>query len=382
MKWAQDGVAEGPYDEGIQRIYSIFGIKLCKRGQEALSQEVAAGVKQFYKEQPQAASDAEGSLIIATTDCKGVVMIPRERSEQTQSKAVKARDCRGRKGLKRDAVVTADYSINPEARTPKEVLELLMRSDTKEQRNEKKEEQKTKRLRGEHKPRAPINKKVMASLDGKAMAFADLADRIAKRDPTGLKKIFIQIDGARSLEKGLLKEFEKRGWTKRIEGVALDIIHVMEYVWEVSTALYGEKSEERVLWVRKQGLALLQGKVGYVIGGLRQMLKKKCKTLRSTQKAVLEKVIQYFDNHKHMMKYNEYLAKGLPIATGVIEGACGSLVKDRVERSGMKWTHKGAQAVLNLRALKRNGDWELYWDYHLKNEHERLYGHFEELQAA
>lgn len=72
----------------------------------------------------------------------------------------------------------------------------------------------------------------------------------------------------------------------------------------------------------------------------------------------------------------------MPIATGVIEGACGSLVKDRAERSGMKWTHKGAQAVLNLRALKRNGDWDSYWDLHLQNEHQRLYGAFEESLAA
>ena len=79
-----------------------------------------------------------------------------------------------------------------------------------------------------------------------------------------------------------------------------------------------------------------------------------------------------------MMKYNEYLALGLPIATGVIEGACGSLVKDRAERSGIKWTHKGAQAVLNLRALKRNGDWDL----HLQNEYQRLYGSFEKSLVA
>ena len=83
-----------------------------------------------------------------------------------------------------------------------------------------------------------------------------------------------------------------------------------------------------------------------------------------------------------MMKYDEYLAKGLPIATGVIEGACGSLVKDRAERSGMKWTHDGVQAVLNLRALKRNGDWEPYWDFHLEREYERIYGHIKELEAA
>jgi hypothetical protein len=384
IKWAQSGVAEGPYDEEIQRIYNIFGLQLWKRGQEKLSQEVAIDVEQFYKEQPPTEEENEGSLIVATTDCKGVVMVPKERSKLTQAKAeqqAKTRDCRGRKGLKRDAVVTADYSINPEVRTPEEVLELLMRAHTKEQRQEKKKEEKAIRKRGDPMPREPINKKVMASLEGKTSAFEDLADRIAKRDSLCVKKIFIQVDGAKSLEKGLLKEFGKRGWTNRIAGVALDIIHVMEYIWELSTALYGEKSQERIAWVRKQGLKILQGKVGYVSGGLRQMLTKQ-EGLSSAKKRAIEKVITYFDNHKHMMKYDEYLAKGFPIATGVIEGACGSLVKDRAERSGMKWTHKGAQAVLNLRALKRNGDWESYWDFHLKNEQERVYGHIKDLQAA
>lgn len=384
IKWVQDGVAEGPYDEGIQRIYNIFGLRLWKKGQEELSQEVAIDVDQFYKEQLPIDETMEGSLIVVTSDCKGVVMIPKERSEPTQVKGqqqIKARDCRGRKGLKRDAVVTSDYSINPEVRTPEEVLELLMRTDTKEQHQKKKNEEKAKRKRGEPKPREPINKKVMASLEGKGSAFEDLADRVAKRDPLGKRKVFVQLDGAKALEKGILKEFAKRGWTDRIVGVALDIIHVMEYVWEVSTALHGEKSQERIVWVRKQGLKILQGKIGYVIGGLKQILRKNT-GLSGRRKKAIEKAITYFDNHKHMMKYDEYLSQGLPIATGVIEGACGSLVKDRAERSGMKWTHKGVQAVLNLRALKRNRDWESYWDFHLKKEHARMYGHIQELKAA
>ena len=379
-KWVQNGVAESPYEEVIQRMSDMFGLKLCKRGQEELSQEVAVDVEQFYQEQPLVNQTSEGSLLVATSDCKGVVMIPKERTQSAQVKAqqVQPRDSRGRKGLKRDAVVTADYSINPEVRTPGEVLELLMRSQTKEQCKEKKEEERGKRKEGEPKPRAPINKKIMASLEGKRSAFEDLADRIKKRDPLGIKKIFLQVDGAKSLEKGMLEEFEKRGWSERIVGVGLDIIHVMEYVWELSTALYGEKTDERVTWVRKLGLAILEGKIGYVIGGLKQMQTKR-KNLRNWQKKAIKKVITYFTNHKHMMKYDEYLANGFPIATGVIEGACGSLVKDRAERSGMKWTHNGAQAVLNLRALKRNGDWETYWNFHLENEHRRLYGHTEEL---
>lgn len=381
VKWTQDGVAEEPYEEALQRIERILGIALCKRGQEELSKDVTINVQEFYQNKPMVDPSGEGEILIATTDCKGVVMVPKERSEKAKSKkgqASKARDGRGRKGLKRDAVVTADYSINPEARTPEEMLKLLMRLLTQEERNEAREKQKT--LNG--KPRQPINKQVMASLNGKAAAFTDLANRLAKRDLLGKKQIFIQIDGDPSLEKGLVAEFKRRGWRDRIAGICLDIFHVMEYVWELSTSLHGEKGQNRVKWVMKQGLAILKGKVGYVIGGLKQMLTKKSTRLRGGQKQVLKKVITYFSNHKHMMKYDEYLAKGYPIGTGVIEGACGSLVKNRMERSGMKWTHKGAKSVLDLRALKRNGDWDSYWNSHLEKECNRLYGHHTLLEVA
>ena len=71
------------------------------------------------------------------------------------------------------------------------------------------------------------------------------------------------------------------------------------------------------------------------------------------------------------MRYDEYLALGLPIATGVIEGACRYLVKDRMERTGARWSLKGAEAVLRLRALWASGDFEAYWAFHEKQEYLR-----------
>jgi hypothetical protein len=74
------------------------------------------------------------------------------------------------------------------------------------------------------------------------------------------------------------------------------------------------------------------------------------------------------------MCYDEYLARGWPIGTGVVEGACGHLVKDRMEQSGMRWTKAGAQAVLDLRAVRLNGHWDAYGQFHRRQQHERLYG--------
>ncbi len=75
-----------------------------------------------------------------------------------------------------------------------------------------------------------------------------------------------------------------------------------------------------------------------------------------------------------MMAYDRYLAAGYPIATGLIEGTCGSLIKDRADRSGSRWSSEGVQVVLNLRAVMKNGDWHDYWNYYMETERERLYG--------
>ena len=72
------------------------------------------------------------------------------------------------------------------------------------------------------------------------------------------------------------------------------------------------------------------------------------------------------------MRYDEYLAQGLPIATGSVEGACKNLIKDRMERSGMRWTKSMAEAIVKLRALYLSGDFDSYWAFHIIRDQERL----------
>ena len=119
--------------------------------------------------------------------------------------------------------------------------------------------------------------------------------------------------------------------------------------------------------------ALTSRPVGYLIGALRQMMTKNKIRFSTSQKQVLKKTITYFDNHRHMMDYATYLKKGYPIATGVVEGTCGSLVKDRMEQSGMRWSLSGAQAILAQRAVVKNDDWNAFWNFYIDSEHQRLY---------
>ena len=95
---------------------------------------------------------------------------------------------------------------------------------------------------------------------------------------------------------------------------------------------------------------------------------------KNTRKKVVLDCANYMEERMEMMRYDEYLAAGLPIATGVVEGACKSLIKDRFECSGMRWTMAGAEAMLKVRAVERSGDLDEYWRFHREAENQRLYG--------
>ena len=73
------------------------------------------------------------------------------------------------------------------------------------------------------------------------------------------------------------------------------------------------------------------------------------------------------------MRYDEYLAAGYPIGSGVAEGACRHLVKDRMEQTGMRWTVAGAQAMLHVRALYVNDQWDDFLEFRVEQEQARLY---------
>ena len=109
-----------------------------------------------------------------------------------------------------------------------------------------------------------------------------------------------------------------------------------------------------------------------MIGGLRRLLKNS--ELRGEKRRTVTACIRYYENNRDHMRYDEYLAAGYPIGSGVAEGACRHLVKDRMEQTGMRWTPSGAQAMLHLRAIYLNGDWKAYMDYRIEAEQEALYG--------
>jgi hypothetical protein len=124
--------------------------------------------------------------------------------------------------------------------------------------------------------------------------------------------------------------------------------------------------------VEAQTLHLLSGRTPQVISELQRLA---CAPeTPATQQTVLTKVANYFERNAAYMHYDQYLAHGWPIASGVIEGACRHLVKDRCELSGMRWTKAGVENLLRLRAVAENDDWATYRHFFQQQRHQRLYG--------
>ena len=204
---------------------------------------------------------------------------------------------------------------------------------------------------------------MQATLEGKEKGAQRLKAEIEKRDPQHKKAGVALVDGEHKLRE-LIKNYLP--WFL----IIIDIYHVMEYLWKGAHIFYKEGSKEAANWMRDKLRKLLIGKVEEVIGELEELYK----TASKNRRACLKKIITYLTNGKAHMRYDIYLAKGYPIGSGVVEGACRNLVKDRLEQCGMHWTITGAEAVLGMRSIQINKMTEAYWKYHITQERGRLYG--------
>ena len=370
QKWLQAVASESDYREAVERLQELLGLGLVPNAPQRLTQAVAAQVDSYYEEADLPPADNEGSHVLISADGKGVRILGERDADDGQQ----ARPRRGKgekRGTKKEAVVTVDATFDPEARDGEELVGAIMRGRTAVERERRRQARRRRREEGLPEPRAPQNTHVRATLQGKAKAFQDLARRVRRRDPVGRKPVVALLDGDPALEQGLREALRNEGLEDRLDAVVADLWHVMEYLWEAGTALHGEKGAKRNVWVEDKLQSLLRGGVGRVLGGLRQMRTKG--RITGAQAAVLTKTITYFENHRHMMAYDEYLAKGYPVATGLVEGVCNSLVNNRMEQSGMRWSFSGAEAMLQQRAVKSNGDWNDFWSYRIECERDRLY---------
>ena len=372
QKWLQAGACETDFRQAVDRFNEIFDASFFPEVPQRMGLPIAAQVDPFYAQVDTPDPETEGSHLAISADGKGIPMLPSERAESTPSADPKPRLGKGEKrGTKKEATVVVDFSFNPHPRDPEAVVNALMKKQTETERQQAQEERHRLRQEGQSEPRQPRQVHVRATLQSKESAFRYLMERLGKRDPQGEKPLIALVDGKPELETQLRQQLQAYHLEDRLDALILDIIHASEYVWDVGTALYGEKNPQRLVWVEDKLRALLHSRVGRVIGGLKQRLTKN--QLTASQHKALQKTITYFENHRHMMDYATYLARGYPIATGLVEGTCGSLVKDRMEQSGMRWSRVGAQAILDQRAVMKNGDWGDFWSFYIDTEKDRLY---------
>ena len=167
------------------------------------------------------------------------------------------------------------------------------------------------------------------------------AQALARRRPGQV--LIMLMDSQESHWKTMLSHFTFGARTVPI----LDILHALAYVWKAAN-LFEKDEQARRSFTRERLLKILRGEVAGVIQGLRSLGTRR--GLKGEKLKTLRQIGSDLEKNSDRMRYDEYLRRGYPIASGVIEGACRHLVKDRMERSGMRWTLEGARSMLNVRA--------------------------------
>ena len=266
-----------------------------------------------------------------------------------------------KKHAKRMATVAAVYAVAPFVRSPEEFLASLMPRQPGD-KTKKARKAKTPAVR----PR-PVAKRVWASLEREpAEVIAEAMLEAERHDPERVKRWVVLVDGAETQ----LDLVEAGAAAYGVDvTVILDIIHVVEYVWKAAHVFHREGSPELACWAWTRVRDILAGKASRVAASMRRAATV-AGLPRDTRKPV-DTCADYLLKYAPYLHYDRYLAAGYPIATGVIEGACRHLVRDRMELTGARWRLVGAEAVLKLRALRASGDFDAYWDFHEAREYER-----------
>lgn len=193
-------------------------------------------------------------------------------------------------------------------------------------------------------------------------------DEAARRDPEHERTWVVLVDGNRTQIEAITAEAAARGVTVHI---VVDLVHVLEYVWKAAWSLFYPGDPAAEVWVAEQATKILEGKAGQVAASIRRRATRF--GYSATERAGADTCADYLTAKKPYLGYDTALASGWSVATGVIEGACRHLVKDRMDITGARWSLAGAEAVLRLRALTANGDLDAYWAFHQQQEHHRVH---------
>ena len=358
---------EEPFGKVSKTVKKILGLDQHVDSLERMNREMAQQAEAFQVSLPVPPAEEEGEIFVQTADGKGVPI-------RRPADAPPIMDHRHRRGPKPDrkkmATLGALYSIDRLVRTPQEVVESLFR-DPQQPRP------KTPRPH-------PCHKRMRAVLDhldregdevnGRAAVFEWMSEQMAARHAGSHKPIVCIMDGEEPLW-NMRNVFQEE--VPMID--ILDLLHVTPRLWNAALLFHPQGSRAAKTFVRERVTRILRGEVDGVVRGLRRM--GTIYGLRGKKRTKLRTICGYLEKNRHRMRYDEYLACGYPIASGVIEGACRHVVKDRLERTGMNWTIPGAQAMLALRCIYLTDQWDAFVEFRITRETDRLYPYRDTLKA-
>ena len=333
------------YEEAVTVFSKWLGWDLSKRSSEQINADHADYATAYYETQTVPDPPVSDTILVVSADGKGIPMTRKD------SPPPEARRGRGdKKTAKKEATVTALYTIAPYKRCADDIIRALVPGYAAE----------TASLPPRPKP---TNKQVFGTLGGQKAAFEQLTRQVERRSSEQIVHYVALTDSNRGLKNRVRLDLPH--FT-----LIVDIIHVTEYLWEAANTLLGETHSMRELWMQDALRCLLEDELDRLLKHFNYQLDGLSKRKQTT----LKKVIRYLNNNRDYMHYQDYLAKGYPIGTGVIEGACRHLVKDRFERAGMRWSMVGAQVMLDLRAVYLNDDWDDFQRFRRRQAHQKRYG--------
>lgn len=364
QQWTQMLAVDSAYQQATENLQVILGgEKLSVDTAEQINGQMGAAAGEFLDRLPLPSPESESKFLVATADCKGVPLVKEDAAQLAAFETA-----RKNPGNRRMATVGSAYTVDPHIRTAEAITEALFRDAGDEAVKKAKRPKPANKNTTAHLPETVDDGEGNdVQISGIHAAMAWIVGQIAQRRRPGQVLIAL-MDGQESLWETMQLHLSFGPRTVPI----LDILHALSYVWEAA-GLFAKDDGRRRAFTRERVLKILRGDVKGVIKGLRRLGTNA--GLKGQSAKDLARICGYLEKNADRMRYDEYLRRGYPIASGVIEGACRRLVKDRMERSGMRWTLEGARTMLHVRATFQSDHWEGFLADHRERETQRTHPH-------
>jgi hypothetical protein len=358
---------EKAFRVGARQFETVFGQKLSVDVLEDINRAMGEQADRFLDQLPKPSANKEGEILVTTADGKGVPLVKED------AQKVPAFDKKERPGNRRMATLGCVYTVDRYVRTPEQIVAALFRDKSVPQPPDRPEPC-FKRYRAYFAEEGHEGEETVPSA---YPTWAWLGKEVETRHQPG-QPIVRLMDGQLSLweaSDACLDEFiadlREAPKPSRLVDI-LDIIHVSGYVWKAAKAFYSHK-EHQEAFAQDRLLRILRGQVTAVITGMRRMASQR--NLKGEALKAVTTACNYFESNAQRMRYDEYLQAGYPIASGVIEGACRHIIKDRMEQGGMRWTLEGATAMLNVRSVLASAESENFNIWRSAEEAKRVHPH-------